>query len=119
MDVYCARACGPELQRRERTDPEVATWVAEDDGGALAAYAQVHRGPAPPGVGGTLPLELLRFYVDARWHGRGLAAELMETVLAYAREIGADVLWLGVWERNPRAMRFYAKQGFAICGDQV
>jgi GNAT superfamily N-acetyltransferase len=119
MDLHCARSFSPELQRRELANPAVATWLVEDADGSAVAYAQAHRGSAPPGVGGERPLELLRFYVDAEWHGRGLAAALMETVLEHARETGADVLWLGVWEHNPRAMRFYAKHGFAICGEQV
>ena len=29
------------------------------------------------------------------------------------------MLWLGVWERNPRAQAFYRKSGFADVGSQV
>jgi len=32
---------------------------------------------------------------------------------------GADVVWLGVWERNPRAISFYKKFGFIEVGDHV
>jgi len=28
------------------------------------------------------------------------------------------VLWLGVWERNARAIAFYRKQGFEVVGEQ-
>lgn len=119
MDLHCARAFSPDVQRRELANPEGATWVTEDSDGTLVAYAQVRCGSAPPGVDAERPLELLRFYVDERWQGRGVAADLMATVLAHGREIGADVLWLGVWERNPRAKRFYDKQGFVTCGAQV
>lgn len=40
----------------------------------------------------------------------------METVLDAARELGGRTLWLGVWERNPRAMAFYRKCGFRDAG---
>jgi ribosomal protein S18 acetylase RimI-like enzyme len=33
-----------------------------------------------------------------------------------ARELGGRHLWLGVWERNPRAIAFYAKSGFVDIG---
>src|SRR5262249_36760898 len=109
LDLHCGRSFGPGIQGREIADPALATWVVEtdvvppDQEGSLAAYAQTRRGPAPPCVEAALPLEILRFYVDGRWHGSGLAAALMAVVLAQARELGADALWLGVWERNPRA----------------
>jgi RimJ/RimL family protein N-acetyltransferase len=43
----------------------------------------------------------------------------MEAMLMHARERGADRVWLGVWEHNPRARRFYAKCGFAPAGDHA
>ena len=36
-----------------------------------------------------------------------------------AREKDRDVMWLGVWEYNPRAQRFYEKNGFRIVGSHV
>ena len=32
---------------------------------------------------------------------------------------GAQTLWLGVWERNPRALAFYGKCGFVDVGEHV
>lgn len=37
---------------------------------------------------------------------------LFDTALIIAQNIKADYLWLGVWEQNPRALRFYKKNGF-------
>jgi ribosomal protein S18 acetylase RimI-like enzyme len=67
-------------------------------------------------VTGPHPIELWRFYLDAKWHGRGLAQELMTRVLESATELGAETLWLGVWERNPRAIAFYTKVGYIDVG---
>ncbi len=39
--------------------------------------------------------------------------------MAQARAWGADMLWLGVWEHNDRALAFYARQGFREAGDHV
>ena len=43
----------------------------------------------------------------------------MDSVLSRAREKRADILWLGVWEKNPRAIRFYEKCGFRQAADQT
>jgi ribosomal protein S18 acetylase RimI-like enzyme len=37
-------------------------------------------------------------------------------VVARAEFNGAMALWLGVWEKNPRASAFYRKWGFEIVG---
>ena len=34
--------------------------------------------------------------------------------LEVAGEFGKTYVWLGVWEENPRAIRFYEKNGFVV-----
>lgn len=106
---------GVDIQERELTSEDVVTLLAET-AGRLAAYAQVRRAVAPPCVTGEAPIELWRFYVDRPWQGRGLARRLMEVVRDVAGELGGGTLWLGVWERNARALAFYAKCGFRDVG---
>jgi ribosomal protein S18 acetylase RimI-like enzyme len=50
-------------------------------------------------------------------HGRGVAQALMASVVGEARALGATALWLGVWERNARAIAFYRKCGFERRGE--
>ena len=57
-----------------------------------------------------------RLYVDSRWHGKGVARELMDAAFRIARDLGRETIWLGVWERNLRAKAFYAKYGFREVG---
>jgi GNAT superfamily N-acetyltransferase len=105
-----------ERQSGEIRDGDTAIWLIEREDGTLIAYAQICRKRFPPCVAGERPVEIYRFYVDRPAHGTGLARTLMSTALAQAREWGADVVWLGVWEHNPRAMAFYRKLGFADVG---
>ncbi|MES2094562.1 MAG: GNAT family N-acetyltransferase [Actinomycetota bacterium] len=63
-------------------------------------------------------VELSKFYLVAGAHGSGLAAELMAATVDIARLRGAATAWLGVNEHNPRANRFYEKNGFAIVGNK-
>lgn len=115
LDAYCLGAFGDELQRRELLDPGRHSWFAILDG-AIAGYGQLRAGPPPPCVTGEAPIELLRFYVDERWHGRGVAPALMARAIEAARQRGARTLYLAVWEHNRRAIAFYAKHGFAQVG---
>ncbi len=123
MTRYVGATFSPALQARELADPGAVVLVAEAAGSPeLAAYAHLAGGPAPAAVmafagSGPAPVELKRFYVDQSWHGRGLAGALMDAVLGEARARGAGAVWLGVWQRNPRAVRFYEKCGFRRVGE--
>jgi diamine N-acetyltransferase len=118
MERYVAEHFGPERQTAELRAERMITLVAEVDEQA-AGYAQLGRGAAPPAVSGPEPMEVIRFYVDRPWHGRGLAYQLMAAAEDRARAGGARTLWLGVWERNPRAIAFYRKCGFTDVGTQT
>lgn len=61
-------------------------------------------------------LELKRIYIDRPYHGKGLAQQLMQFAETFAKENQYEVLWLGVWEHNLRAKRFYEKMGFKDSG---
>lgn len=115
MQAHLSKSYGVRQQTEELARPDVVTLVAEH-GGKLVAFAQVHRSPPPACVTEESPAELLRFYVDRPWHGRGVAQRLMAAVLEAARELGGRSLWLSVWERNPRAIAFYEKSGFRNVG---
>src|SRR6185503_5246816 len=117
LAAHLEASYGAHHQTRELLDSDYVTLIGEEDG-KLAAYAQVRRGEVPPPVRSDAAVELLRFYVDSRWHGRGVAQLLMQHVREAARDLGARDVWLSVWERNPRAMAFYAKCGFRDFGSK-
>jgi diamine N-acetyltransferase len=116
MNAFLASAYREDLQRAEIDDPNMVTLLAEVDG-VLAGYAQVRSGEVPECVTGPEPVEILRFYVEKSFHGRGVAQRLMTEVEETARRLDAKTLWLGVWEKNDRAMAFYQKYGFRKVGD--
>ncbi len=63
-------------------------------------------------IKGSSALELKRLYVNAAYHGKGVAQKMMQFYLDHAVSQGYDVGFLGVWEHNMRAQRFYHKYGF-------
>lgn len=118
MALHLERSYGVPQQTAELADPGVITLLVEDAGAAVA-YAQLRTGHVPDCVHGPAPIELWRFYVSRAWHGRGIAQSLMAQVVAEAIVSGARTMWLGVWERNPRAQAFYRKCGFVDVGEHV
>jgi ribosomal protein S18 acetylase RimI-like enzyme len=110
LEAYLSATYGPDQQRREIEDPDGVTLLV-DIGGELVAFAQLRRARTTHG-----DVEIARFYVDAKHHGAGLAQLLMRACVQAARELGGSVLWLGVWEHNPRAIAFYVKCGFRDVG---
>ncbi len=124
MARYMAEAFTPAKQAAEIADPGAVVLLAELHGEArnapvLVGYAHLVDGEVPAAVTGPAPMELKRLYVAREWRGRGAAPALMDASLAAARARGRATLWLGVWERNPRAAAFYTKYGFVRVGEHV
>ncbi len=63
-------------------------------------------------------IELKRIYVLKEYHSKKIGAALMRFALDFAIDKGYELLWLGVWEHNERAIKFYKKFGFEDTGFQ-
>jgi ribosomal protein S18 acetylase RimI-like enzyme len=118
MDTHCAKSYGAAVQAREIADPRMRTLVCEDDG-TLIGYGQLRWDAPQACVPAKYPARIQRLYVDAGFHGTGVAHALMSALLATAAAGGADQVWLGVWEQNPRALAFYRKFGFTVVGEHT
>jgi ribosomal protein S18 acetylase RimI-like enzyme len=112
MAAYRSQAFGPEVQRRELLDEANTVWIAERDG-VVAGYAMLREGAVPPGVDDANAIEISRLYAGRQWIGAGVGARLMQRCLDDAASRGRSTIWLGVWERNARAIAFYARWRFA------
>lgn len=116
MQKHCASHYGEALQLAEIRDSSRETWVVEGAQG-LVAYAQLRLEALSPVIRGEQPVEIQRFYVEGSQHGTGLAHRLMAHLLGRAAARGSTVVWLGVWERNQRALAFYRKWRFDVVGE--
>lgn len=118
MEAHCRDNFSEALQAEEIADPHMVTLLAEQ-GVELLGFAQLRWHEAPSFVQGNLPGEIQRLYVASKWHGKGVAQALTTASFEQIRARGSDVVWLGVWERNPRAIAFYTKLGFVERGEHV
>jgi ribosomal protein S18 acetylase RimI-like enzyme len=62
-------------------------------------------------------LKLHKLYLQPRLHGQGIGRQMIEHVVAAARDLGAGRVWLQVNKHNVRAIRAYERAGFVITGE--
>ena len=91
------------LDVSELDRPDVAVFVSRLDGVAVGMVAVVGSGDSP---------ELKRLFVDDSARGRGLAAELLASAEAHARETGAQVIRLETGTLSTAAVALYEKHGY-------
>lgn len=115
LAAYMETAFSPEQLERELADENSIFLIAEIDG-ELAGYARLIAGSTEHGITAERPIELNRLYSHQKFLGKGVGQTLMDACFERGRELGHDVMWLGVWEYNPRAQRFYEKNGFYEVG---
>jgi ribosomal protein S18 acetylase RimI-like enzyme len=118
LEAFLAETYGTPQQARELADPDGACFLAESAGEAVG-YVQLRAKTPPTSVPERPALEIARLYVRAAWQGRGPGGALMRAALDEAARRGARAAWLGVWERNAKAIAFYRKWGFEPAGTQV
>lgn len=61
-------------------------------------------------------MEVERIYARRSHQGKGIGKALMQKSIMLAQKANVDWLWLGVWEKNLHAIKFYERQGFEAFG---
>jgi ribosomal protein S18 acetylase RimI-like enzyme len=85
-------------------------------GSEVVGYLKINRGQAQTEKQHDQAVEIERIYVLAEYHGTGVAQKLFQKAMECAHEQQAPYVWLGVWENNAKAIRFYEKYGFVKFG---
>ena len=84
-----------------------------------AGYIKLRTSEKPESLDGLKHMELERIYARKMFQGQGLGKILIDKALLFAKESGCEVLWLGVWKQNEKALQFYKRNGFEIFGEQI
>lgn len=115
MDHHCSKSFGQAIQLAEIRDAGRESWLGELDG-KLVAFAQLIAAKPCSAVPGKRGSEVLRFYVDASQHGTGVAYRMMDQLAGRATALGAEIMWLCVWNQNTHATAFYERCKFQKVG---
>ena len=100
---------------RELHHPE-SHWYFAQSRSHLFGYLKFNEGSAQTEFQEPQGMEIERIYVDLPFLGKGIGAQLINFSIAKAISRKKTYIWLGVWEQNPQAIRFYKNQGFEITG---
>jgi ribosomal protein S18 acetylase RimI-like enzyme len=88
-------------------------------GDKVVGYVRLRETTNPLLIANGPAIEIARIYVVQHSIGKGVGRALMQQSIEIAREKNAEVIWLGVWEKNQKAITFYTKWGFEKFSEHV
>nr|WP_179958796.1 GNAT family N-acetyltransferase [Rothia dentocariosa] len=118
MDRYLSERFSEDQLAQELSNPESFFYVAEVNG-HVVGYLKLNTAHAQTEPQAADALEIERIYVLGSYHGGGVGQALYHHAMSVAQDRKASYVWLGVWEHNHRALRFYEKNGFIAFGTHI
>ncbi len=118
MEQYLSENYQPDNLIKEFEEPSCHFFIAQWEGHP-AGFAKIRQVEMPPELAGRNHIELQRIYVLNAFHGKKIGKSLLEHCKNKALELGFDMLWLGVWTKNLKAIEFYMRNGFTKAGHHV
>ena len=118
MQAYLDEAFAAEKLTEELQNPDSTFRFLYADG-TLAGYLKVNRAPSQTDLNDPASLELERIYAAKKFQGKGIGQALMNKAVEIANGYNKKYIWLGVWEKNERALAFYRKNGFVKIGEHA
>ena len=113
MELYIAESRNLAQVEKEFHDPNVTLLFTETEG-EITGFMKINEGEAQSEKFDQTSIELERIYLLEGQQGKGYG----EGMIAHFEEMGksrcVDMIWLGVWKKNPRAVAFYQRHGFEI-----
>lgn len=111
MAKYLEERLNSDILKTELSNHGSRFYFAEFNGEVIG-YLKVNTGSAQTEYWDGAAVEIERIYVLHEFHGKKVGQVLYDKAIAIAHELHTDTVWLGVWEKNPRAINFYKKNGF-------
>lgn len=78
----------------------------------VAAYMKLNFDTAQTESGHNNTLEVQRIYVLKEYKNNHIGKQLIQKAIEIGKTNHLTYIWLGVWENNINAIKFYEKQGF-------
>jgi ribosomal protein S18 acetylase RimI-like enzyme len=111
MNKYLKENFSEQKVREEISVLESMFFIAWEDESPIG-YLKLNTGKAQTELQDETSLEIERIYVKSSHHGKKVGQLLYDKALEIARLQNKEYIWLGVWGKNLRAIRFYEKNGF-------
>jgi len=111
MNKYLEEGFSAEKLSSELNDKNAEFYFATHEE-KIIGYLKLNFGASQTELKDDKALEIERIYVINQFHGKKAGQTLYNKAIEIARQKKVDYVWLGVWEENSRAMKFYKKNGF-------
>jgi ribosomal protein S18 acetylase RimI-like enzyme len=111
MNNYLEQGFSIEKLTSELNEKNSEFYFASHDK-AIIGYLKLNYGSSQTELKDDKALEIERIYVLKEYHGKNVGQLLYDQAMRRASDKQVDFVWLGVWEKNPRAIGFYKKNGF-------
>lgn len=118
MQAYLNEAFSTEKINQELNNQNSAFYFAYDNE-SLVGYIKINDFPAQTDINDEKSLELERIYLLQEFQGRRYGEELLDKAVCIAERKKKKYIWLGVWNKNIKAIRFYTKNGFQTFGEHI
>lgn len=115
MQAYIKKAFDEKKLRMELLNTHSRFYLVYLQG-QLVGYLKLNEGPAQTEAQGDEALEIERIYIIQALQDHGLGKQLMDKAIQEARAQHKRYIWLGVWEKNKKAIAFYSGRGFQQVG---
>lgn len=118
MRKYLAERFSHGKLAMELNNADVEFYFAQR-GQEILGYIKINVGPSQTEMPNENALEVERIYVWRAFQGEKVGQRLLAKAFDIARQKKVDYVWLGVWEKNSGAIRFYQKHGFVAFDKHV
>lgn len=85
-------------------------------GDEILGYLKINSGHSQTEFQHHHTLEVERIYVLKQHQGKQIGEQLLNFAIGVAQQNHCEYIWLGVWEQNHNAIRFYQRSGFTVFG---
>lgn len=111
MQLFLDEQFTSDMLMAEVNEPFQTFFIISVDG-EVAGYAKLKDNTHPQLPDHTNAIEISRFYARKQMIGKGIGKAMMLYLIDHARSLKKNIIWLGVWEHNARAIAFYSAFGF-------
>ncbi|MEO7212245.1 GNAT family N-acetyltransferase [Mucilaginibacter sp.] len=113
MEAFASKAFTLQSFDQQLANPDSYFFFAMIDG-EPAGYIKLNHNNAQTEFQHADALEVERIYVSKGYQGQQIGKQLIEFAIQTAIDAKCTYIWLGVWEHNAGAIRFYQNKGFSI-----
>lgn len=111
MQKYVEESLSEKKLSDEMNNPSTSFYFAVEETNVIG-YLKLNKGSAQTELKDDASLEIERIYVLSAYHGKQVGQLLYAKAIEVAHQLHMKYVWLGVWEENKRAIKFYEKNGF-------